>query len=134
MSMLVKAGIKAGVGMAPILPGISDRPEQLAEVVRAAREANAAFLWSGAVYLKGATRDHFLETVRREWPEVLPEYEKLYAHGAYLRKADSEPIQERVSALKKEFRIADRRPVRLQPPPEPAQLELALERADRSAA
>jgi enolase len=27
--------------MAPILPGISDRPEQLAEVVRAAREAGA---------------------------------------------------------------------------------------------
>ena len=41
VKMLVDAGIKAGVGMAPILPGISDRPEQLAEVVRAAREAGA---------------------------------------------------------------------------------------------
>ena len=30
---LVDAGIKVGVGMAPILPGISDRPEQLREVV-----------------------------------------------------------------------------------------------------
>ena len=34
---LVEAGVNARVGMAPILPGISDRPEQLREVVRAAR-------------------------------------------------------------------------------------------------
>src|SRR6187455_76833 len=31
---LVEAGVKASVGMAPILPGISDKPEQLREVVR----------------------------------------------------------------------------------------------------
>src|SRR5881275_282509 len=38
---LVEAGIKASVGMAPILPGISDRPEQLEQVVREARAAGA---------------------------------------------------------------------------------------------
>src|SRR5207244_5322871 len=38
---LVEAGVNARVGMAPILPGISDRPEQLREVVRAARGAGA---------------------------------------------------------------------------------------------
>src|SRR5207302_846011 len=37
LSRLVAAGIKASVGMAPILPGLSDRPEQLEEVVKAAR-------------------------------------------------------------------------------------------------
>ena len=37
LKTLVDAGIKASVGMAPILPGISDRPGQLEEVVRAAR-------------------------------------------------------------------------------------------------
>ena len=41
ISKLIGAGIKASVGMAPILPGISDRPEQLEAVVRAAREAGA---------------------------------------------------------------------------------------------
>src|ERR671934_1707727 len=33
LAELVEAGVRACVGMAPILPGISDRPEQLAEVV-----------------------------------------------------------------------------------------------------
>src|SRR5690349_793687 len=35
---LVAAGIKASVGMAPILPGLSDKPEQMEAVVKAARE------------------------------------------------------------------------------------------------
>ena len=43
---LVDAGIDAGVGMAPILPGLSDRPELLADVVRAARDAGATSIWT----------------------------------------------------------------------------------------
>src|SRR5207302_85134 len=43
---LVDAGVNARVGMAPILPGISDRPEQLREVVRAARKAGATGVWA----------------------------------------------------------------------------------------
>src|SRR5207248_7011808 len=34
---LVEAGIRVAVGMAPILPGLSDKPELMEEVVRAAR-------------------------------------------------------------------------------------------------
>src|SRR5438876_1024455 len=44
LRVLVDSGIKAGVGMAPLLPGISDSPEQLREVVDAARQAGACFL------------------------------------------------------------------------------------------
>src|SRR5687768_12035864 len=51
LRVLVDAGIDAGVGMAPLLPGISDRPEQLAEVVRAAREAGATGLWCNVLHL-----------------------------------------------------------------------------------
>src|SRR5262249_60296347 len=58
---LVDAGIKAGVGMAPLLPGISDRPELLADVVRAARDAGAVHLWCNLLYLQPGTREHFLE-------------------------------------------------------------------------
>src|SRR5437660_12337199 len=53
---LVDAGVKACVGMAPILPGISDSPEQLAEVVRAAREAGACGIWTNLLFLRPGTR------------------------------------------------------------------------------
>src|SRR3954471_44369 len=41
LKTLVDAGIRASVGMAPILPGLSDKPELLEQVVREAREAGA---------------------------------------------------------------------------------------------
>ena len=52
----MEAGIDARVGMAPILPGLSDRPELLAEVVREAREAGATGIWANLLYLRPGTR------------------------------------------------------------------------------
>src|SRR5213075_1363850 len=77
LKALVDAGVKAGVGMAPILPGISDRPEQLAEVVRAAREAGATHLWTSLLNLRPGTREHFLEHLAEDWPEEAERYAEL---------------------------------------------------------
>src|SRR6476619_553811 len=96
---LVDAGIKAGVGMAPILPGLSDRPEQLAEVVKAARAAGATGIWANLLYLAPGTKEHFLEALARDWPEQLDRYEDLYAHGAYLTRAKVEPVRQQVRGL-----------------------------------
>ncbi len=123
---LVDAGIKAGVGMAPILPGISDRPEQLREVVRAAREAGATGVWANLLFLRPGTREHFLEHLAEDWPELLPSYEELYADKAYLGAELTKPVREQVSHLAREHGIRDRRHVRLAPPPEPEQLSLAV--------
>src|SRR5438128_9702145 len=84
LKLLVDAGVRASVGMAPILPGISDRPEQLAEVVRAAREAGACGIWANLLFLKPGTREHFLENLAQDWPEELDRYERLYRRRDYL--------------------------------------------------
>ena len=123
---LVDAGVKAGVGMAPILPGISDSPEQLREVVRAAREAGATGIWANLLFLRPGTREHFLEHLAEDWPEQLPRYEQLYAGRAYLGANESKPVRAEVRRLARELEIGDRRSSRLAPPPEPEQLSLAL--------
>jgi DNA repair photolyase len=112
LKTLVDAGIRANVGMAPILPGLSDRPEQLAEVVRAAREAGATGIWANLLYLRPGTREHFLEHLAHDWPEQLERYERLYARSAYLPNKVKQPIQEEVAVLRKRHGIADRRQVR----------------------
>jgi len=121
LERLVSAGIKAGVGMAPIIPGLSDDPEKLADVVRAARDAGATFLWARVLYLKPGTREHFIDTVGHAWPELAERYAKLYERRAYVGRAESEGTAEQVRDLKRRFGIADRRTLKLLPPEEPAQ-------------
>ena len=127
ITRLVDAGIDVGIGMAPILPGLSDRPDLLADVVRAARDAGATSMWAGLLNLRPGTREHFLESLARDWPELLPRYERLYAGRAYLGKDEVEPVRREVAELKDRFAIGDRRRVRLLPvaaPPAPEQLDL----------
>jgi DNA repair photolyase len=127
ISELVAAGIDARVGMAPILPGLSDRPEQLAEVVSAAREAGATGIWANLLNLRAGTREHFLEHLARDWPDLVPHYEGLYANGrAYLPKAEAEPTRTEVRRLARHFDVRDRRRARLEPPATPEQLALAV--------
>jgi DNA repair photolyase len=126
VGMLVRAGIRAGIAIAPILPGLSDRPDLLADVVRAAREAGATHVWAVPLHLKPGTREHFLATLAREWPELSAEYERIYASSAYPSRAVSAPTLEQVRALRDRFGIADRRELKLVPPPEPAQMVLAM--------
>lgn len=122
---LIEAGIDAGVGIAPILPGLSDTPELLADVVRAARDAGATNVWCNVLYLQPGTREHFLEQLARDWPELLPRYLALY-RSPYPSQATTAPVKEEVAALARRFAIADRRARPLEPPPAPEQLSLAM--------
>jgi DNA repair photolyase len=126
LKQLVDAGIKTGVGMAPILPGLSDKPELLADVVRAARAAGATGVWANVLYLKPGTKEHFLTALEHDWPELLPEYERLYGRRAYLPAEKTKPVREQVRELARAHGVRDRRRVRLEPPDDPEQLSLAV--------
>jgi len=126
LRMLVDAGLDVGVGMAPILPGLSDDPARLADVVRAARDAGATGVWCNILHLRPGTREHFLEHLARDWPALLPRYEEIYRRGAYPAKEESEPLKARVAALRRELDVADRRVRPLEPPPAPEQLALVI--------
>jgi DNA repair photolyase len=122
LSRLVDAGIRTSVGLAPILPGISDGPEQLAAVVRAARDAGACGVWAAPLHLRPGTREHFLTCLARDWPELLPEYERRYGRRTYPPAAEGAALRNGVRELARAHGIRDRRAVKLVPPPEPEQL------------
>jgi DNA repair photolyase len=109
LRVLRDAGIEAGVGMAPILPGLSDKPELMADVVRAARDAGATSIWTNVLYLRPGTREHFFEHLARDWPEQLPRYERLYRGRAYLSKGEIEPVRREVAELRDRFGVGEPR-------------------------
>ena len=116
---LVEGGIRASVGLAPILPGLSDDPQLLADVVKAARDHGACGVWANVLYLRPGTREHYLDKLAQTWPELLPTYERMYAGRAYLPDAQVRPVRQRVRDLARQFDIADRRAIRLEPPANP---------------
>ena len=126
LKTLVDAGIRANVGMAPILPGVGSSPSQLREVVKAARDAGACGVWANLLHLKPGTREHFLDCLARDWPEQLERYERLYDGRAYVSKETAKPIREQVAELAREYGIRDRRHLRLAPEPPLIEEQLAL--------
>jgi hypothetical protein len=75
------------------------------------------------LYLRPGTREHFLESLARYWPALLPRYERLY-RTPYPDRRESDPLKARVAALRAEYAIDDRRLRPLVPPPAPEQMSL----------
>src|SRR5256884_998206 len=125
LKALVDARIQAGVGMAPVLPGLCDSPGQLEATVAAAANAGACFVWANIVYLKPGTKEHFMEFLGRDYPRLLSRYRDLFP-GAYAPASAKAPVMAAVAGLKRRYDISDRRAWRAEPPPEPGQLGLAV--------
>ena len=121
---LTSAGLDVAVGMAPILPGLTDRPDRLEAVVKAARAAGATGLWAAMLHLKDGTRQHFMAVLEKHWPELVPSYAQAYAARAYLPTGFGDPTLATVKRLRTLHGVGDRRRVILQPPPAPVQLSL----------
>jgi DNA repair photolyase len=92
---LVRAGIPTGVLIAPLMPGINDSPEQVERILELVGEAGARSIGGVPLHLRGEVRDIWFDWLRQYRPDLVPQYEELYANGAYMRRPD----RDRVSAL-----------------------------------
>jgi DNA repair photolyase len=126
LGMLIEAGVHCGVFVAPVLPGLSDRPEMLEQVVIAARQAGATFVWMEMLHLKPGSREHFLAMLAEHFPEQLPLYQRLYARRTYLPATEIAPVRAELAELRRRHGIADRRKFRPTPPKPDKQLRMAL--------
>ncbi len=75
---LNRAGIPCGVLMAPVLPGISDHPRMLREVVAAALDAGATHVSPILLHLRPGVREGFMEWLQDAYPDLVDRYGDLY--------------------------------------------------------
>lgn len=99
LERLRAAGIPVTVFLAPILPGITDRPAELAAVVRAAAQHGAGAVWPGVLRLAPGVKEWFEEFLAQEFPTLLPGYRRFYAGRTSAPRLYQERVLGRVSAL-----------------------------------
>jgi len=76
---LAAAGLDAGVLMAPIVPGFSSSPRKLERTIAAIADHGARFVGCNVMYLEDGTRSHFMKFLSREFPSMVPRFDRLYS-------------------------------------------------------
>jgi DNA repair photolyase len=74
-------GIEAGINVMPVLPGITDSPNQLEPLIKAVAETGATYLNACALRLRSAARQRYLPFIEKEFPELAPRYRATYGHS-----------------------------------------------------
>jgi DNA repair photolyase len=77
------AGISCGVLVAPVLPGLSDRDDQVRAVVEASFNAGAVSVAASPLHLRPGVKEHYFGWLAEVRPDLLPRHERLFADGAY---------------------------------------------------
>jgi DNA repair photolyase len=83
MRQIAAAGIPTGALIAPVLPGLSDGAEQLAEVAAAVRGAGGRVLSVLPLHLRPGVREHFMGWLADFDPALHADYERRYARRTY---------------------------------------------------
>lgn len=106
---LVDAGVRAGVLMAPIVPGITSDRERLEATVKAIADHGAKFVGANLLHLQGGTRTHFLAFLAREYPELVDSYTELYPGMAkYAPGGFRNEVRAMVRQLQRDARLPSR--------------------------
>jgi DNA repair photolyase len=95
---LNRAGIPAGILVAPLMPGINDDPKQVERILEAAGEAGATGVSGIALHLRGEVRGIYMEWLRAYRPDLVPRYEALYARGAYVPREEQDRLRRLLTA------------------------------------
>jgi DNA repair photolyase len=86
---LKRAGIRTGVLIAPLIPGVNDSPEQVAPLLELLDEAGPDSVGGVALHLRGEVREIWFDWLREHRPDLIPRYEELYERGAYMRRDEA---------------------------------------------
>jgi DNA repair photolyase len=103
VARLNDAGIPCGVLVAPILPGLSDRREQLDDVVRACVDAGARSISPVLLHLRPGVKEHYLGWLADARPDLLERHQRLY-RGSYAPARERDRVTQLVRDLVQQHR------------------------------
>lgn len=107
LSRLREAGIEVGVNCMPVLPGITDDPAALDELVRRVAEAGAVRIGACALRLDRSARLRYLPFIEQEFPELAPRYRASYARDRNVGERYRDGLAEHFDVLRAKYHIGE---------------------------
>lgn len=129
MQKLNEAGLDAGVICAPVLPGITDSPQDLEALVRATARAGGKYIYANPLFLKPCSSAVFMPFLEKEFPQLVESYRQRYKDRAFLPSSYRKHLSQLMKRLREKHGIPtnyDRYSQKSHPDtaPEPEQMRL----------
>ncbi|MFZ0200020.1 MAG: radical SAM protein [Candidatus Sulfotelmatobacter sp.] len=102
---LSHVGINVGVSSSPVLPGITDSPSDLEDVVRAAAAAGARHIFAGPLFLKPCSAAIFLPFLEKEFPHLVENYRQRYQDRSFLPPSYGKRIAQLIARFRDKYGI-----------------------------
>lgn len=118
-----EAGCHTNILATPILPYITDSPENLEELFRKAVDAGVSGISLWPLNLRGTTRQRFFDFLQQHFPGLIPEYRKMFK-GWTIDKPYQEQLKARVAILREKYGLPGVNLPPVQPAVEDIQLRL----------
>jgi DNA repair photolyase len=109
VARLASAGIRVGVNVMPILPGLTDAAGELEELTRSSAVAGAKSLYGNILFLMPSAMRQFMPFLEREFQHLVTRYRRLYARSAFLRGEYQEQMMKLMSQLRARYGLDDDR-------------------------
>jgi len=106
MRKLNEAGVAAGVICAPVVPGITDLPRDLEDLVRAVAQAGGKYIYANPLFLKPCSAAIFLPFLEKEFPQLVESYRQRYGERAFVSSSYRKRISQLFAKLRVKYRIA----------------------------
>jgi DNA repair photolyase len=102
MEVLAARGIRCGLLLAPVVPGVSDGPVELEGVVEAARQRGASFVHNNVLYLKPGTREWSMPLLREAYPHLAERHARYY-RGPHGQRTYTQDVHRTIDALRSRY-------------------------------
>jgi DNA repair photolyase len=99
LARLRSADIDVGINVMPVLPGITDNPSDLEQLVRQVSAAGATHLNACALRLRSTARARYLPFISENFPHLADRYARSYSAGHQLSQHYRDGLRQFFAAL-----------------------------------
>ncbi len=107
LETLSQAGICTGVFAAPVLPGITDNPNDLEAIAREAAACGASHFLANPLFLTPAAQRQFFPFLEKEFPALVEKYREKYERRMFLRGEYPRRLKELVTRLRRKYDLSE---------------------------